>query len=390
MKKTVIWFFLLEKRILKRKMFQITLLLIPLLIFILHSFAYGDDSMIRVALYTDGSSDSFSQQLIQKLTEKEDSLITYYQVSSREVLMQDVLRGTAECGYLFPEFLDTAIEDFAQGKTNALPYEEGVICLVQTKSSLTARIFQEVLYSECYDQYACAVALDFLIQQHPELAKDPDLSQKFQDYFQSYLGNEVVFQFKYADGSNNTVLNDQENINYYMMPVRGLLALLTMMAGMSGILMYYEDQEKGYFQWIRLKRRSLFFYGYLLLPVLLVGSVSWIGIFFSGISGTFLKELAMMMPYLLLVTGFCNLLRLCCKNSSFLSALMPLYLLVSLILCPIFISLPPTPWLRGIRYFLPANYYLQAFSDQNSFYLLIFASLLVSAGTILMDHFKNR
>lgn len=53
----------------------------------------------------------------------------------------------------------------------------------------------------------------------------------------------MMFKFEYADGSDNSLLNDTYN-NYYMLPVRGILAVLILMSGLAGVLMLNRDDEK--------------------------------------------------------------------------------------------------------------------------------------------------
>ena len=72
MKKFIIWFVLFQKRILRKPMFQITLLLIPLLIFLLYSFAKDNNALIDVAIFTEdenGYAEDFVENLVNDSTE---------------------------------------------------------------------------------------------------------------------------------------------------------------------------------------------------------------------------------------------------------------------------------------------------------------------------------
>lgn len=74
MKKILTWILLFQKRILKKPMFQITILLIPILLFLLFTFNKSSDSLVRVALIS--GNDEYSQNFVKDLLDSSNPTIS--------------------------------------------------------------------------------------------------------------------------------------------------------------------------------------------------------------------------------------------------------------------------------------------------------------------------
>lgn len=181
----------------------------------------------------------------------------------------------------------------------------------------------------------------------------------------------MMFKFEYADGSDNSLLNDTYN-NYYMLPVRGILAVLILMSGLAGVLMLNRDDEKGVWGMIRRNRRSSFDFFYIFSSQFLVAVCSLAAIMCTGLAVNFVWELFILLIYSLLVTSFCNILRMIIKNQYTFCSVIPVLILLSLLVCPVFIDLGNISGIIGvIRKLLPVSYYLESVHSLRLFVRMI-------------------
>ena len=101
---------------------------------------------------------------------------------------------------------------------------------------------------------------------------------------------------------------------------------------------------------------------YLLPGLLDVGFAVLLGLTFSGVFISIPTELGLMGLYLLMVTGFSDVVRRLAGKPVRLGALIPLLSLVMLAVCPIFMGAPNIKW---IQLLLPPFYYLNALHKVN-------------------------
>lgn len=378
MKKILTWILLFQKRILKKPMFQITILLIPILLFLLFTFNKSSDSLVRVALIS--GNDEYSQNFVKDLLDSSNHVISYYQCYDESQMRKDVLTGKAECGYIMPDDMPRKIAQFSSKK------KQGIITAIVKKESISTKIVNEIIYGRLFSERAYPVLKDFINEKQPDRLTSAE-DEKMYDAFSKYLIEPLMFSFEYADGSKNDLLNnDDSSHNYYMLPVRGILSVLILVSSMSGVLMLSNDDRKNTWGFIRLSKRPAFNYFYIFMSILPIAICSLAAIFITGISTNVLNEIRLMVLYTLLLTGFSSLLKALIKNIYVLCSLIPVTVLLSLIICPVFIDIGSiVPQARFVRLFLPTNYYLDSIYSGPAQLKMFILAILVSLLAILKE-----
>lgn len=378
MKKILTWILLFQKRILKKPMFQITILLIPILLFLLFTFNKSSDSLVRVALIS--GNDEYSQNFVKDLLDSSNHVISYYQCYDESQMRKDVLTGKAECGYIMPDDMPRKIAQFSSKK------KQGIITAIVKKESISTKIVNEIIYGRLFSERAYPVLKDFINEKQPDRLTSAE-DEKMYDAFSKYLIEPLMFSFEYADGSKNDLLNnDDSSHNYYMLPVRGILSVLILVSSMSGVLMLSNDDRKNTWGFIRLSKRPAFNYFYIFMSILPIVICSLAAIFITGISTNVLNEIRLMVLYTLLLTGFSSLLKALIKNIYVLCSLIPVTVLLSLIICPVFIDIGSiVPQSRFVRLFLPTNYYLDSIYSGPAQLKMFILAILVSLLAILKE-----
>lgn len=383
MKKILTWILLFQKRILKKPMFQITILLIPILLFLLFTFNKSSDSLVRVALIS--GNDEYSQNFVKDLLDSSNHVISYYQCYDENQMRKDVLTGKAECGYIMPDDMPRKIAQFSSKK------KQGIITAIVKKESISTKIVNEIIYGRLFSERAYPVLKDFINEKQPDRLTSAE-GEKMYDAFSKYLIEPLMFSFEYADGSKNDLLNnDDSSHNYYMLPVRGILSVLILVSSMSGVLMLSNDDRKNTWGFIRLSKRPAFNYFYIFMSILPIAICSLAAIFITGISTNVLNEIRLMVLYTLLLTGFSSLLKALIKNIYVLCSLIPVTVLLSLIICPVFIDIGSiVPQARFVRLFLPTNYYLDSIYSGPAQLKMFILAILVSLLAILKEMITAR
>lgn len=383
MKKILTWILLFQKRILKKPMFQITILLIPILLFLLFTFNKSSDSLVRVALIS--GNDEYSQNFVKDLLDSSNHVISYYQCYDENQMRKDVLTGKAECGYIMPDDMPRKIAQFSSKK------KQGIITAIVKKESISTKIVNEIIYGRLFSERAYPVLKDFINEKQPDRLTSAE-DEKMYDAFSKYLIEPLMFSFEYADGSKNDLLNnDDSSHNYYMLPVRGILSVLILVSSMSGVLMLSNDDRKNTWGFIRLSKRPAFNYFYIFMSILPIAICSLAAIFITGISTNVLNEIRLMVLYTLLLTGFSSLLKALIKNIYVLCSLIPVTVLLSLIICPVFIDIGSiVPQARFVRLFLPTNYYLDSIYSGPAQLKMFILAILVSLLAILKEMIAAR
>lgn len=383
MKKILTWILLFQKRILKKPMFQITILLIPILLFLLFTFNKSSDSLVRVALIS--GNDEYSQNFVKDLLDSSNHVISYYQCYDENQMRKDVLTGKAECGYIMPDDMPRKIAQFSSKK------KQGIITAIVKKESISTKIVNEIIYGRLFSERAYPVLKDFINEKQPDRLTSAE-DEKMYDAFSKYLIEPLMFSFEYADGSKNDLLNnDDSSHNYYMLPVRGILSVLILVSSMSGVLMLSNDDRKNTWGFIRLSKRPAFNYFYIFMSILPIAICSLAAIFITGISTNVLNEIRLMVLYTLLLTGFSSLLKALIKNIYVLCSLIPVTVLLSLIICPVFIDIGSiVPQARFVRLFLPTNYYLDSIYSGPAQLKMFILAILVGLLAILKEMITAR
>lgn len=378
MKKISVWLRLIIKRLLKNPLFVLTLFLLPVMVLGIRFSVESGDSLLRVAVYAPPSGpESAEQRLLNHLLDTSGSAVTFYRTDSEEALQADVAGGTAACGYILPENLSEKLE---QSGLKLQP----LLRAIRQKDETRTKIIDELVYSGVYKFLSFHILSDFI---HEKTKKEP--SGELRELYNTYRDGQAFFEFEYADGSKNNIL-DRSNSNYMLLPVRGMVAVLLLLCGMTGTLFWYADRQKNIFAWLSAQERKRISVLFLTAPVLLSGVFGMLTIFLTGIPSGILNEILSMLLYLFVIIAFCDLLCHLLPRMEFMLAAIPVFAAGSLIVCPVFANLSSSlPVLSYIQKLTPVFYYLSAiYSDSRKLYMAAFGILLVVLRIIISSFRK--
>lgn len=354
MKKIALWSWLLMKRQLKSLFFLLILILIPVISFVgSRTEALSKEQETKVALFA-RDDDEIAGETIEALLTM-DSSYTFYLCESEEELLSHVRNKEAECGYIFDENLSEKIEKEKYKKN---------ITVVQNSNSMLTNIINETVFSAFFKQFTKKTAMDYVANNEKFAAMHPEGFVQLEGAFEQYTKGDAVFKVSFemlGDGESltETTVIETKAVGF---PLRNIMAVLIMAGAMLGILNWLNDREKGVFAPMKrefiLASRPL----YILIPALLLGISTIVSLAACGESVSVLRELLGMMLYILLLTVLGVVCCLVIKKSFTIISAMPVMIIGSLLVCPVFIDLVLyIPVLKWVRYLFVPYYYMMLF-----------------------------
>ena len=112
------------------------------------------------------------------------------------------------------------------------------------------------------------------------------------------------------------------------------------------------------------------------LAALFTGAVSFLALLFTGTFTAFGHELLLMLLYLWATVAMCDLLRRIVRKAEVLAILLPLFMLLVIGTCPVFLNFRK---FRAVAHFLPAFYYLQGVHSLTYTRGLLLTALILTA-----------
>lgn len=384
MQRLGIWILLMSRRLLRRPSFVIILCLLPCLLFSYRYLIQKEDTSIRVGLYFEEGGSDFSEEMGTALRNN-DIFANFYVCRSEQELYNDVAAGRAECGYVFVKDIQ---ERFLQKDW------EAVITVVVSDNSRYADYISEAVYARLFFTLSDELMTNFLAEHADFSGGREEIEQMFSEAYQQAAAQESVFSFQYLDLNTNERVDEEPgedtDHNYLTKPIRGTVALFVLLSGLAGLVFWFQDEQEGRFQAFAYYKRPLLNLGSLMLPVFIGGTVAMVCVFLSGIARNPVTEVAFMLLFCLLVTGFCNLLRLLVKSVNAVCAMIPILSVASYLCCPVIMDLTTfVPAIHYIRPILVVDYYLEAFLIPSTVWKLVCAAIVLLPLTVLWDYRRH-
>ena len=365
MKKTLIWFAFLSKRLYKKATFICILLLIPLVVVAFDNAAQSETGIVTVLLACQDPQDGTAQAVIENLTADDSGVILFRQCDA-ESAKEQVQAGEADTAWIFPKDMEKKLAAFSQSGGAS----DGVVQIVERESTVAVRLAREKLSAAIYEQCAKYVYLRYVRENVPESEEIPD------DVLLEYLTQTNVqgelFAFYDINGNEK---NDEAN--YLTAPVRGLLAVLVAISAMITAMFYQKDLDRGMFALLTERGRIINEFVYQLASSLNLMAAVFVALVISGLAGNILFELLWMLVYSVCCAVFGVTLRWLFGGKLWMAALLPAAVIVMLAVCPVFFDLPQ---LHTIQMMLPPTYFIQGVYDLT---MLIHCGIFVSCMLVL-------
>lgn len=366
MKRAGIFLWMMIKRMGKHPVYWILLLLFPAALFIVPKFnmTAGEEKILvgyvleeAVSLQSETESGQLLKGIEFKLSEGEN-LFRYTKYINTAELKEDILTGEISCGIVFDQDFTRMLkeQDYRHCITLYLPEGMNVGGMVQED------VFQRV-----YQVYSAVWYADLLEQQGYQITPE-EVLQKFSEYQKE--GKVFTVSYEVQKKEDEKIQNVAESAS--ILSLRGILAFLTLMSASLGALDRSRDRKRGVGKGIsHPKNLAVIAVGAPILPATLLLAV---GMLLANAKMTnvsyckfgkligiewFLAELSVAFLYgvvlWLLAIFFSRLL-----PEKLLEGIMPCFLLLVLLCCPIFLNLGETiPLIGYLSKLFPVTWYLE-------------------------------
>ena len=338
--------FIISKRLFVRPGFLILVLLIPLLVIGMRVVSAKESGVISVALAAEDKNDAAAAQIIEKLTAN-DPIIRFTVYDTPEEARHALASAKADAAWVFPENTYDRIRAFVDSPGPA----NYVVDITQREENIVLRVANERLCAALYSYCSEYMYISEVRERLPSLSHLSD--EELISYYESTWAEGDIFEFRYGDRSAQKI----EKLTYLTAPIRGLLYVLTVMGGLAAALFFQKDEESGFVARIPVKERFGFEYACHFLPVLYMSAVAVISLCFSGLGVDPLKELLIALIYSLACAPMCMIVRRIFSRPQWLAVVSPLFIILLLAICPVFINTNVT---RPIRILLAPYYALTA------------------------------
>lgn len=342
MKKILLWLWLLTKRLYKKPTFPILLLLIPALC-LGYSAAAGQDSGVVTVALACQTPDELTREVFAELAESD--LVRFTVCPDPETAELLVRTGKADEAWIFPEDLTGHLAAFAQDSRHT-----GFIRAIRREDTVLLGLARETLSSTVFPTMAKQVYLHYL-RSLP--GTDAISDEALLDCYDRGISLDRLFTFRDTPGG-------EAQDNYLLTPLRGLLGIVILLGGLAGAMYCARDVRRGTFCWVRWPWRFLPELGSQVLCTGYLALAAGFCLVLSGLSPGWLQELANALVYGLCTAVFGMLLRRLTRKPEILGIGLPVLILATLVLCPVFFDLG---MLRPLQLLFPPTYFINAAAD---------------------------
>lgn len=348
LKRAVVRAILLNKRLFKKISFLLILLAVPVMVLAVELISRGQSGIVTVALAAEDPADPIASEVIEKLVNDAGGVERFILCKTPKEAENKVLYGEADGAWI--------LEDDMAGKISAfvVDLKEGHSCvrIVEREETIALELAREKLSGVMSSYISYALMRDFAYENCPELAGMSEEELRF--YFDDAYGSDDIFEFSYLDSGEPT---DDVSLDLIMLPVRGLLSVTVVLAGLASAMYYMKDEESQVFYRLKRAERPAFAYAYQFTGVFDVAVVALCALFIAGISAAPGREIAAMLIFCFAVSSFCILVRRLCGKLGRLGAVTPLLIVALIAVSPIFFNMAEIRW---IQLFTPTYYYLKS------------------------------
>ena len=347
------WFLMLNKRLYKKATFLVILALIPICVVSFGLVAKQESGIVHIVLAQTDKDDALSSQVMAELM-NEESVVRFTKASSPKEAINDVKMGIADEAWIFPQNMKKKIDKFVEDDS------KGVVSIVAREKTMLLNLSHEKLTSALYKHCAKAYYINYVRTNCQEL--DSLGEQELIRYFDNAGISEELFVFGNSNGAN---LDESQQTNYLITPIRGFLGVLIVISGMAAVMYYMQDDASGTFSWIPQKGKKYIAFCSLLIAVLNVASIALVSLFAAGIATSVWIELLSVVLYSVCCTVFCLLVKRIFGSIKLYGAIIPLFIVIMIAVCPIFFDFRS---FLGVQLIFPPTYYVNAAYDSK--YLL--------------------
>lgn len=372
------WFFMLSKRLYKKASFVTLLVLIPLCVFAFSFAANQDSGFVHIVLAQNDSSDNISSEIIDELL-NEKSLVNFTVADTPDSAIENVKNGLADEAWIFPDDTEAELKGFIDGN------KDYVVSVVTKEQSVSLQLARDKLVGALYKYCTKAYYIDYIRANISDL--DGLSDQELITYFEKVNVDEDLFVY----GNPADLSDNYDDTNYLTSPIRGLLAVLVLLCGMAATLYYMQDEITGTFARVKQRKKGLTALGCVLTAIVNVSVVILLSLYLCSLTGNIFKEILSLLLYAFCLASFCLLLKEIFTSLRFYAAVIPLFAVVLIGVCPVFFDFKS---MSGVQMIFPPTYYVKAVYDSSYLiYMIVYTVIGFFLSFGLQEvrrHVKNR
>ena len=342
-------FILLNKRLYKQATYVILLMMIPIAVLAFKSATGSDSHVMRIGYFAENAKAESVGSLLDEVTSIREE-ISFTEYPSEEEVLKAVKTAKLDEGWVIPAGIDDSFDRLARGKG---PKE--TIRVYIREQGVSHLFMQELLESKAFKIYAP----DIFIAYSKENFEDFGGLDEFEKTFYDKAPAGSIFTYSYLDEKK------VEEESYLLMPVRGLLAILLLITSFAASIFYMEDTDNGLFIYWHSKYKNLRALGYYFVVMINSAVLVLLALTLAQINVGIVTEIVNMAVYCLALILFSMIVRMIFNSTKTLGVVMPLVVIVSIVLSPVFVDLKG---LRVAQMLVPTFYYLMGIYDRH--YLL--------------------
>lgn len=350
MQKQLTYLYIIIKRIFKNPILIGLLLCIPAAAFIstkVSAFSTATEQKIGVYFkekteYTEGFMDEL---------EKDSYVYEFVHYTSKDDMLNDILSGKLECGYIFRREFE---EGMKSGKYNKL------IDVMMSPSTTFGTSINEVMNSVILKYLGYSILESELNDTLESFAGNEEILEYMYERYTYYCDSEETFHIVTETIDSDKNSRSDENKGYvFEFPLRGMLAILTFLAGMMGTLILAGDTERQIFAAHKKDFTTSAVLFYLLVPTVIFTVISELALMVSGNTYEFIKELLFFFRYIIICFAFDYVVFILLKKRTRILPIVPVEVLGSMIFCPIFVDVENiAPFFSLISYLFIPGYFI--------------------------------
>lgn len=337
------------KRCFKKISFIILLLAIPILCYMLKDSSQGSTGNLCAGIYLETES-PLATEIVENLTSDYES-VDFEVCNNLDTLKKRVLNGTYECGYMFPDNFD---EKLSINDTNEL------VTVYLSPGTITSAITSEYIFSEISKKYTLTELIDYVKKDDSFNEKElKGMEEEITELYLHYLNGDETFTFEYITDGNTILDNTEIFSSYLLMSVKGIIALLIMIAAFLGTLNLYRDNKAGVFFAFSGITKTFAKMSEIFSTSCIACVSGLITIYLCGLSDGLMIEVTRLLIYAIICTMYCYIIFSLTPNQYVFTAMIPVLILGSIVFCPIFIDFSEViPIVKYMAWLFAPTYYL--------------------------------
>ncbi len=353
MKKTLILFGLLHKRLLKKASFLAIALLIPCLTALMSLSFSEQRGFVHIAISGKQSDDALTRQVLSDIP-KDTDLVRFTLCEGEDEALQLYRKGKVDGAWILEADLQNRMARLIDGEREILAH------VYAPKEDTMVRAAGEKLFGALYVPLG-----DMIYEKYVHRVSDKDYTaQQLEEIREKYVPKEKLVEMVSLDAD----LKPQDAPDYLTAPLRGLLMVLMLCGGLAAAIYFAEDEKQGTFAAYSPSRRFVTMFLNQLAALNILALCVSAALYFSGNYVSFWRESALMIGFVLSAAAFCTWMECLFTTPSRLSVTLPLILLFGIAASPIFFN---TRILLPLQYLLPLRSYLYGVEDISQLFVTV-------------------